>query len=225
MKPILQKPIPVYLAVSLIVNVLTYNGTRLITRGMHHYDMTTALDRSIPLIPATITVYLGCYLFWAINYALGCRQETREAEHFLCAECFAKLICCACFLLLPTTNIRPEIIGTGFFENAMRWLYRTDAADNLFPSIHCLTSWFCVIAVRKQVTVPKWYKALSVVMAFAVCISTLTTRQHVLADVIAGVLLAEGSYWFVRKSGWLTWYQGLLRHFSRTAEKEDAAHG
>lgn len=225
MKPILQKPIPLYLAVSLIVNVLTYNGTRLLTNGLHHYDMTTAADGCVPFLPWTIVIYLGCYVFWVVNYAMGCRQNVEEAEHFLCAECFAKLICCIYFLLLPTTNIRPDIVGTGFFDNAMRWLYRTDPADNLFPSIHCLTSWFCVIAVRKQKAVPGWYKALSVVMALAVCISTLTTRQHVLADVFAGVLLAEASYWFVLKTGWLTGYRRLMRRLCRLKEKEEVVNG
>ncbi len=220
MKPILQKPIPLYLAVSLIVNVLTYNGTRLITHGMYHHDMTTPLDGWVPFVPWTIVIYLGCYLFWIVNYALGCRQKTEEAEHFLCAECFAKLICCACFLLLPTTNIRPEIAGSGIFDNAMCWLYRTDAADNLFPSIHCLTSWFCVIAVRRQQSVPNWYKGLSVLMALAVCVSTLTTRQHVFADVFAGVLLAEVSYWLVQKTGFLAWYHSVLHRISRKMEKK-----
>ena len=133
----LKKPIPLCLAVSLIVNVLTYNGTRLLTNGLHHYDMTTAADGYVPFLPWTIVIYLGCYIFWVVNYALGCRQDVEEAEHFLCAECFAKLICCTCFLLLPTTNIRPDIVGTGFFDNAMRWLYRTDPA--FFTLLLCLT--------------------------------------------------------------------------------------
>ena len=33
----------------------------------------------------------------------------------------------------------------------MRFLYQVDAADNLFPSIHCLTSWFCYIGIRGRV--------------------------------------------------------------------------
>lgn len=225
MKDMLKRPIPLFLAVSLIVNVLTYNGTRIITTALYHYDMTTWFDESIPFMPWTITVYLGCYVFWVINYFLGCRQEVSEAEHFLCAECFAKLICCACFLIIPTTNIRPEIIGTSIFDTAMRWLYRTDAADNLFPSIHCLTSWFCVIAVRKQKCIPAWYKVLSVLFALAVCLSTLTTKQHTIADAAAGISLAEGSYWFVKKSGYLKWYRNLLLHFGRKSERRKTDNG
>ena len=49
----------------------------------------------------------------------------------------------AFFLAIPTTNVRPNIVGNGIWENAMIWLYKIDPANNLFPSIHFLTSWLC----------------------------------------------------------------------------------
>ncbi len=91
----------------------------------------------------------------------------------------------------------------------MLWLYSMDPANNLFPSIHCLTSWFCVIAIRKQKRIPTWYQVLSVIIALAICISTLTTKQHVVVDVFAGVFLAEFSYWFVQKSGFILFYKKM----------------
>ena len=220
-----QPPVMLYLAVSLIMNILAYNGTRLFTSERHHFDMTTAADTAIPFLPCTITIYLGCYIFWVINYYLGCVQDLEEAKHFLCADFFAKTICCVIYIVFPTTNIRPEITGTGLFDTAMKWLYRIDPADNLFPSIHCLTSWFCVIAVRKQDTIPYWYKILSVLLAFAVFISTLTTGQHVIADVIAGVFLAEFSYIFVKRNGFLRFYDELLKRCSQYAERRRSADG
>ena len=113
---------------------------------------------------------------------------------FMWTEIIAKAICLVCYVVIPTTNIRPLIEGTGVFEKAMIWLYSADAADNLFPSIHCLSSWLCFIAVRKQERVPKVYKVISVMLAVMICISTLTTKQHVIVDAIGGVLLAELSH-------------------------------
>ena len=178
----------------LLTHVITYYGTRFFTTELHHYNMTTFIENSIPFLPWTIVIYLGCYLFWIINYVLGCLQDLRETSRFLYADIIAKVICFLCFLMIPTTNIRPNVDGIGFFADAMKWLYSVDAADNLFPSIHCLTSWLCVIAVRKQNKIPAWYKALSVVMAILVFVSTLTTKQHVIVDVVAGMLLAEFGY-------------------------------
>ena len=95
------------------------------------------------------------------------------------------------FLAYPTTNTRPVIEGNGIWDLLAGWLYSIDAADNLFPSIHCLVSWFCFIAIRKNEKIPLWYRVFSCIMAVAVFVSTLTTKQHVLVDVAGGVILAQ----------------------------------
>lgn len=126
------------------------------------------------------------------------------------ADLIAKLVCMLCFLVLPTTNIRPVSGGNSLWDELMRILYRIDAADNLFPSIHCLTSAFCFIAVRNNSKIATWYKAVSFLIVVSICISTLTTRQHVLADVAAGVALSELSWLFAEKSGFSRWYMNLV---------------
>lgn len=185
------------LGMTLVMNTLAYNGSRLITTGRYHYDLTNAIDDRIPVVSWMVSIYLGCYVFWVINYVIGCRQDKQTAYRFLAADFFAKIVCLICFVAFPTTNTRPDIAGTSVWDAVLRFVYRADAADNLLPSIHCLTSWFCYIAVRKNDRIPRWYKITSLVIAVAVCISTLTTKQHVIWDVAAGILLAELSYWAV----------------------------
>ncbi len=182
------------LILAFLWNEAVYLGTRQIAQSWHHYDMTASIDRLVPFLPWTVSIYFGCYLFWCINYYLCAVQERTERDRFFCADALAKGICFVLFLLIPTTNIRPEIIGETVWDILMKLLYQIDAADNLFPSIHCLVSWFCWIGVRKREDIPVLYRHFSLAMAVAVCISTLTTRQHVIADVIGGVALAEVSY-------------------------------
>ena len=184
----------IQLIVALLWHELTYLGARWIAHDWVHYDLTTALDRMIPLVPWTIVIYFGCYLFWAVNYYLCAAQDAKERNRFFLADLFAKTVCFVLFLALPTTNVRPEIVGSGIFDHLMRFLYSVDAADNLFPSLHCLTSWLCWVGVRRQKDIPLWYRRVSLVIAILVCISTLTTYQHVVADVIAGILIAEVCY-------------------------------
>ena len=191
-------------------NCVTYYGTRLITSGLHHHDMTTKFDLATPLVPWTVLIYFGSFGFWIVNYFLGCFQDDDETSSLLCADLCAKIVCFILFVAVPTTNIRPEIADTTLMNKLMIYLYSVDTADNLFPSIHCLTSWFCVIAVRKQKAIPNWYKVLSVIIALAICVSTLTTKQHVVVDTFTGVGLAELSYWFVKKSGILSPYRKLV---------------
>jgi len=64
----------------------------------------------------------------------------------------------------------------------------------LLPSIHCFVSWMCFIGVRNSPKVPSWWKEASFVIAIAICVSTLTTKQHILIDVFSGVMLAEICY-------------------------------
>ena len=179
------------LGIAFLWNEAVYLGARQITQSWHHYDMTTSIDRLVPFLPWTVSIYFGCYLFWCINYYLCAVQEKPERDRFFCADVLAKGICFVLFLLIPTTNIRPEIIGETVWDVLMKLLYQIDAADNLFPSIHCLVSWLCWIGVRKRKDIPVLYRYFSLAMAVAVCISTLTTRQHVIADVVCGVALAE----------------------------------
>lgn len=198
------------LMLTMLCNVAVYNGSRLLTTNLVHYDLSGRLEERIPFVPCSIVLYLGCYIFWIANYIIGCRREKETAYRFMSADLAAKLVCLEFFLFFPTTNVRPDIPGSSVWDEAMRALYRIDAADNLFPSIHCLTSSFCVIAVWNNKEVPKWYQIASVLIAFSVCISTLTTKQHVLMDVFGGVLLAAGSWLFVEKSGLARWYQSVL---------------
>lgn len=208
------------LILTLSCNALAYYGTRFFTSERYHYNLSNPLEDRIPLIPWTVAVYFGCYVFWIVNYILGCRQKQETAFRFLGADLAAKLVCLVIFLVFPTTNVRPLIEGDSFWETVMELLYRADAADNLFPSIHCLTSWFCFIAVRENKRIPGWYKAASVLFALSVCVSTLTTKQHVLIDGIAGIALAEASYLFVSKSGFSLWYRDkILKIYSRWKER------
>ena len=93
------------------------------------------------------------------------------------------------------------LTGDGIWAELMRLLYRIDEADNLFPSIHCLVSWICYIGIRGNKKVPLAFRVFSCIMALAVCISTLTTKQHVIYDVVAGIALAEAGYFILGRIG------------------------
>ena len=179
-------------------NMTVYWGSRLVTYSWNHHNIMTQLDRKISLVPWTVVIYLGCYLFWGVNYWICADQPDHERIRFYTADALAKAVCCLVFFLYPTTNTRPEYVGSGFWGFAMKLLYWIDSPDNLFPSIHCLVSWLCWVGVRNRKDISAWYRCASLGMALAVCISTLTTRQHVIVDVIGGIALAEASYQLAR---------------------------
>lgn len=182
------------LIAALLWNLTVYFGTRLVAWSWDHHDITTNFDLRFPLIPWTIVIYIGSYLFWVVNYCICAVQDQKKCHRFFCADWIAKIIALIVFLTFPTTNIRPEITGNGIWDISMKLLYWVDRPDNLFPSLHCLVSWMCWIGVRKRKDVSPIYRYASLLMAIAICLSTMTTKQHVLVDVIGGVALAEICY-------------------------------
>ena len=182
------------LIMALLCNFAVYSGCNALTRNWNLRSLAIPLDKQIPLIPWTIVIYFGCYIFWIIGYLYNAAMDKRHCYRFLMADWLAKAVCFICYVVYPTTNTRPEIVGSDIWAQLMRFLYSMDAADNLFPSIHCLVSWLCYIGIRGNKKVPQWIRTTFCICAIAVFISTLTTKQHVIYDVVAGVALVEVTY-------------------------------
>ena len=185
---------------SFVFNCLVYSGSRMIAGGWYHHNIETDVDRSIPFVPEFLVIYFGCYVFWAVNYILIARQDRRSVYQFFTGDFISRCVCLVSFLAFPTTNTRPLITGSGLWNQAALWLYSIDAADNLFPSIHCLVSWFCYLGIRGRKEIPRWYQSVSMVIAILVFASTLLTKQHVIVDVAGGILLADFCFFIGRKT-------------------------
>ena len=187
------------LITALVLNTLVYSGTMVLCKGLYHHDFTTAFDRMVPVIPEFTSIYLICYVFWVVNYIMTARISREHMYRFLTADYLSRIVCGISFVFLPTTLVRPEITGTGFWDQALRFVYSIDQSANLFPSIHCLVSWFCYIGIRHQKKIPVWYQRFSLVFATLVCISTQVTKQHYIIDVFGGIILSEVCYLIGRK--------------------------
>lgn len=172
-------------------NFTIYLGSRFFYKNRVFHNLTSYCDNRIPVIPIFVLFYFGSYLFWIVNYILISKVNKEHCYRFLMADLLGKLICGIIYINFPTTNIRPDIITPGIFPDILKFLYSIDSADNLFPSIHCLVSWYCFVGLRNCKGIPAWYKCFSLFMAIMICISTLTTKQHVIIDVLGGVMLAE----------------------------------
>ena len=188
------------LILTIISNQVVYQGAHYISLAlMRPWDITLPIDYTFPFVPWTLVIYLGSYVIWAVSYIVIALQDDRsQSELFFSAVLLSKLFCLAIFLLVPTTSdIRPVISGSSFFEKVAKTLYSVDFPvdpTNYFPSMHCLASWLCFIGVRGKKQFPIWWQALSFILAVAVFVSTITTRQHVILDVFGGMVFGELSY-------------------------------
>ena len=204
----IERWIPSYAFLSLIGcfvwNCLIYWGTQqtILGLGLETHDMTSAFDLMVPFRPAWVSVYILSFPFWAVCYILTARENTREDWfRFVFDDMIAKALCGVIFILFPTTNVRPDMDGRGIFECLMGLIYFLDPPLDLFPSIHCLVSLLSWLGIRKCSSIPQWYRNFTLIFAVMIFASTQFTKQHYLADVIGGVVIALGCYYLSRRCG------------------------
>jgi membrane-associated phospholipid phosphatase len=150
-----------------------------------------ALDRLLPLVPTWALVYGALYAFLIVLPVLIVQQQElirRTVWAYLTVWAAAYL----CFMLYPTVAPRPDAVGgESFAAWGLRFLYDADPPYNCFPSLHVAHSFVSALACYRV------HRTLGVVAtscATLVAISTLFTKQHYVADAIAGILLALVAY-------------------------------
>ena len=82
-------------------------------------------------------------------------------------------------------------MGKGFAVWGLRFLYDADPPYNCCPSLHVAHSFVSALACYR---VHRTLGFVAISCASLVGVSTLFTKQHYVADVIAGILLALAGY-------------------------------
>jgi membrane-associated phospholipid phosphatase len=151
------------------------------------YTPALALDHLLPVVPVWALVYGALYAFLIVLPVLVV-QQADLIRRTVWAYITVWGVAYVCFLLYPTVGPRPDgVAGDGFAVWGLQFLYDADPPYNCFPSIHVAHSFVSALACYR-VHRPLGLVTLS--CAALVAISTLLTKQHYVADVIAGVVLA-----------------------------------
>jgi membrane-associated phospholipid phosphatase len=181
-------PLPMVLLV-LLVPAYVFIGEETSTRPLH--VPATAWDGRLPVEPAWSLVYGCLYLFLIVLPLLVVRDDSL-IRRTLYAYLFVWITAYVCFLLYPTVAPRPpRVDGDGFAAWGLRFLYSADPPYNCFPSLHVAHSFVSALAVRR---VHRRLGDAAAGCAALVALSTLLTRQHYVADVAAGILLAAAAW-------------------------------
>ena len=196
---------------TILTNQTVYQGVKLINLRYPAWDIAMPIDYTFKTVPWTISIYVGAYIIWFVSYFVIAMQDDRkQSERFFSAVLVSRPILLFIFLVIPTTaNLRQEVTGTGIWNWMLSFIYTADSpAVNYFPSLHCMASWFCVIGVRGKKEFPLWWRIASYLLAFAVFVSVITTRQHVLIDIPGGIVFAELCYA-------ISDFEGVQRFYTR----------
>ena len=203
------------LVIFILLNFFVYNGSKVISNHLFHYDFSIFLDSLIPFLPFFISIYILAYLHWIIGYIVISRENEKICYHILAAEFVAKLICLFFFLVFPTTIVRPFITQSGLWEFLVRFIYSVDEPVNLFPSIHCLESYLVFRGTLCLRSVSKTYKWFIFIFAFLICMSTVFVKQHVFVDIFGGILAVEIGLYASKKWNLGIYYEKINQFFKK----------
>ncbi|KEZ06431.1 phosphoesterase [Burkholderia sp. MSh2] len=167
----------------------------LLERGVTpRYVFATALDERIPFVAASWFVYVG---FFPFVIALAGQARPAAFAAFRDAVLIAFGCGVVCFLLFPEAVPRPDVaeIGNAFVRHRLARMWQLDLAANGFPSLHvAVTCLACRMLAERQ-------RRAAAAIGLLICVSTLTLKQHTVADVLGGVALAAVSaLWVERRS-------------------------
>jgi membrane-associated phospholipid phosphatase len=149
------------------------------------------LDRVLPVQPAWTLVYGSLYLAVFLPMVVVHREE--HIRRTLWAFVMVWICGSIGWLCFPTILQRPAMaeIGGGFCAWTLRIAYSWDAPYNCFPSLHVAQSFLAALTCN---LVSRRIGLVAIVWASLVAVSTLLTKQHYVADVIAGIILASAAY-------------------------------
>jgi membrane-associated phospholipid phosphatase len=192
------RPYPVTIPMVLLVSLVPiYLFIARRARVSSVYAPALALDDFFPITPAWALVYGALYLF-LILLPVFVVQQDELIRRTVWAYITVWAVSYICFLLYPTVAPRPDTVtGSGFAVWGLRFLYDADPPYNCFPSIHVAHSFVSALACFR---VHRRLGFVTVACASLVAISTLFTKQHYVADVIAGILLALAAYAIVMRN-------------------------
>jgi membrane-associated phospholipid phosphatase len=172
--------------------------------GIGHAHLTrstellrTRLDDMIPFWPWTSWCYLP---FYAATFIIAIAGVRRRAlfNRAVMAVLIVLTVGAMGHLFIGAEYPRPVLhppyadVSAAF----MAWVQHIDPPGNVFPSLHVAhTTMLSLILIRDRPVLGR----VALVMATMLALSTLTTKQHFIADVVSGYILAIGGWLFATR--------------------------
>lgn len=164
------------------------------------------IDTKIPFVPAFFIPYCIWFLMiFIIPYYLYCKDKDKFIKYTM-AYILCSMIGNIVFISYPSTVARPTVTGNDIFSLLAKFIYWIDTPTNCFPSLHCAISMLFILYVCESKNTNIITKISVCIISILIMLSTLFTKQHVVADFISGDILALIVYLIVKPSKKLPYY-------------------
>lgn len=169
--------------------LITYFGVQKIEGEAHNIEMH--IDKKIAYIPQFVFVYITWFPLIAVFPIALYFWDSYQVSIYVSAIMLDILISTVIYFAYPTSFTRPSPPAKGFTGWVMRTVYKCDyKGKNCMPSMHCSFCFIIIMTVLTAVNVPWWFIIIVCVLALAIVVSTVFTKQHVLIDMITALPLA-----------------------------------
>ena len=173
----------------------------------------------VPFLDWSIYPYIIAYPVWVLSVFL-IAYHSKDNFYNLIGLVTVSFFICGVWWLFFQSDVESWRVTSGLFlngnyltprtdlnftESIVMWIYQSAGPRNALPSMHTLISWICIIGVRRDKSIPKGYVIITWVINLAIIISTQTTKQHYIIDLIAAMIIAETTYWLIKDSKFVKW--------------------
>ena len=154
----------------------------------------TVIDAAIPLQPPMMLAYLSLWLYVGVGPGLELRlRDLLAYAAWMSAMCASALLI---FLLYPTQVPVAAPASMDFF--GFELIRGIDTAANAFPSMHVAAAVFTVVRIDEtlqRIVAPAGLRVVNALWCACILYSTLAVKQHVVVDILGGILLALIFVW------------------------------
>jgi membrane-associated phospholipid phosphatase len=171
--------------------VLTYEAVGSYASRLPGVNLTTTIDELIPFRPGWIWVYVFTYVV-PVAALLVVRDDQRVYRALL-AVGLASLSAYLVFIYFPV-KLPPPPLGTGLNDQLVALAQSVDHPANQLPSLHVANAWILYATVAGERR-ERWFRASAAALAFAITLSTLFVKAHVVLDVVTGAVWGPTAYW------------------------------
>jgi membrane-associated phospholipid phosphatase len=159
----------------------------ILNHGPAVLNLHTALDSAIPVVPIFVIPYNSLQPYIYATLILFLLFRTRYFQSACLAMITVWFISYGFYYFLQSEVVRPVLTATDTFSKMVMNVYAGDNAYNDFPSLH--TSLSTILAIHWV----KVNKPLGIVISIwtaLIVASTLLIKQHYIADLLFGLVLA-----------------------------------
>ncbi len=164
----------------------------LLNHGPAVLNLHTPLDSALPVVPIFVIPYVSLQPVIYATLVIFLLIRTRYFQSICLALIAAWLVSYAFYIFLQTEVIRPILTGTDTLTRMINGVYASDNPFNDFPSLH--TSLSTIVAIH-WVRLDRRPGIVVAIWTVLIVASTVLIKQHYVADVVSGLLLAFGAAW------------------------------